>query len=57
MNRGQSVVIDGLSSQQIAVDYGVPQGTILGSILFLLFINDLGLPKVVKSQCRLFADD
>ena len=55
MNKKESVVIKGFSSPQITVDSGVPQGTILGPILFLVFINDL--PNVVKSQCRLFADD
>ena len=34
---------------------GIPQGTVLGSLLFLLHINDL--PSVVSSKVRLFADD
>ena len=54
-NRNQKVVIDGYSSDTISVDSGVPQGSVLGPILFLVFINDL--PDLVKSQCRLFADD
>ena len=54
-NREQRVVVDGEQSKAAAVDSGVPQGTFLGPLLFLLHINDL--PNVVDSQVRLFADD
>lgn len=54
--RSQKVVIDGEESQSIPVTSGVPQGSVLGPILFLLFIDDL--PQYTKSsQVRLFADD
>lgn len=53
--RKQCVVVDGKSSRLVNVDSGVPQGTVLGPILFLLHINDL--PSVVSSKVRLFADD
>ena len=53
--RKMSVVIDGEHSHAVNVTSGVPQGTVLGPLLFLCHINDL--PSVVKSQVRLFADD
>jgi Reverse transcriptase (RNA-dependent DNA polymerase)/Endonuclease-reverse transcriptase len=54
-NRTQKVVVDGQESSAIPVTSGVPQGSVLGPLLFLLYINDL--PDNVKSQFRLFADD
>jgi hypothetical protein len=55
LGRTQRVVLDGQSSAATTVSSGVPQGTVMGPLLFLLFINDL--PFVVSSTTRLFADD
>ena len=54
-NRHQSVIVNGSSSEPIPVSSGVPQGSVLGPLLFLIYINDL--PMNVKSKVRLFADD
>jgi hypothetical protein len=55
-NRTQTVVLDGESSDIAPDTSGVPQGTVLSPVLFLVYINDL--PEYLKSsQLRLFADD
>ena len=54
-HRSQEVVVDGCKSERVSVDSGVPQGTVMGPLLFLLHINDL--PQNVQSTVRLFADD
>jgi exonuclease III len=54
--RSQVVTHNGMISEKRAVNIGVPQGTILGPILFLLYVNDLS-NVVNNAQINIFADD
>ena len=54
-NRQLQVILDGKSSQEYPVNAGVSQGSILGSTLFLLYINDL--PDDVICNIAIYADD
>ena len=54
-NRTQRVLVGGQTSYSTAVLSGVPQGTVLGPLLFLCYVNDL--PRSIKSKVRMYADD
>ena len=54
-DRMQQVVINNSSSCYGSVTSGVPQGSVLGPVLFILYVNDL--PTTVHSNIKMFADD
>ena len=53
--RKQLVLVEGATSLEAEVASGVPQGTVMGPLLFLVFINNL--PDSVSSNVKLFTDD
>ena len=54
-NRIQRVRVEQDFSSWSPVRSGIPQGSVLGPILFVIFINDM--PDTIDSMCQLFADD
>ena len=55
LKRKQRVVLGEHKSEWLDVLSGVPQGSVLGPLLFLIFINDMS--SLVEHFCKLFADD
>jgi hypothetical protein len=55
LGRKQKVIVGQSESEWARVISGIPQGSVLGPILFLIFINDM--PDKIKSHLKMFADD
>ena len=55
INRKQRVVLNGQCWSWVDIRAEIPQGSVLGPLLFLIYVNDL--TNGLKSECKLFADD
>ena len=47
--------MNGEESEWVPVKSGIPQGSLLGPVLLIIYINDM--PETIRSKCKLFADD
>ena len=54
-DRSQKVRVDDAYSSFAKIKSGIPQGSVLGPILIIIFNNDM--PDIIESTCQLFADD
>ncbi len=54
LGRRQRVVVNGVPSSWASVDSGIPQGSVLGPLLFICYVNDM--PEIVTSMIKMFAD-
>ena len=57
LGTNQKVIAEGIESDTKSVKLGVPQGTVLGPLPFLIYINDIDLNLYADTTIRLFADD
>ena len=55
-NRSQKCTVNGITSPELVINCGVPQGSILGPMLFLIYINDIA-QNLTCTKFRLYADD
>jgi hypothetical protein len=55
-NRTSRVAVNGSMSYEFDIHSGVPQGSVLGPLLFILYVNDIS-DEIKFSECRLYADD
>ena len=55
-NRKQYTVVNNISSDTASIKYGVPQGSVLGPLLFLIYVNDIS-NVITDNSLKLFADD
>ena len=56
-DRRQRVTVDGITTEYVNINRGVPQGSVLGPVLFSIMVNDIGTIYEEKSLMTKFADD